>query len=112
MIRITFNPDEVTDVNERATPIPIIDDLVNEADEQVFIVQLHLVNSINPGAIDLTTRAASICRIIDDDSKSNYYKLSRSHINFLYDIISMLQLSELDLRWLNTHTLNQRLIQQ
>ena len=74
VIRITFDPDEDTDDNERAAPIPIIDDLVNEADEQVFIVQLRLVDSINPGAIDLDTRPASICRIVNDDSKSNYYK--------------------------------------
>ena len=74
VIRITFDPDEDTFDNERAAPIPIIDDLVNEADEQVFIVQLHIVDSINPGAIDLDVRPASICRIVNDDSKSNYYK--------------------------------------
>ena len=74
VIRITFNPDEDTDDNERAAPIPIIDDLVNEADEQVFIVQLHLIDSINSSAINLNVRAASICRIVNDDSKSNYYK--------------------------------------
>ena len=74
VIRITFDPDEDTDDNERAAPIPIIDDLVNEADEQIFIVQLRLVDSINAGAINLNVRPASICRIVNDDSKSNYYK--------------------------------------
>ena len=62
VIRITFDPDEDTDDNERAAPIPIIDDLVNEADEQVFIVQLHLVNSSVPHAINLSLRAASSCK--------------------------------------------------
>ena len=71
VIRITFNPDEDANNDEHAAPIALIDDTVNEADEQVFVVQLHLVDSINSSAIDLTTRATSLCRIIDDDSKSN-----------------------------------------
>ena len=68
VVTITFDPDEDTNNNERTAPIPIFDDTVNEAYEQVFIVQLRLIDGTNPGAIDLTTRAASICRIIDDDS--------------------------------------------
>ena len=71
MIRITFHPDEDQNDNERAAPIAIIDDLINEATEQVFVVQLQLISSVNPGSIDLTTRQASLCRISDDDSKWN-----------------------------------------
>ena len=69
VIRITFDPDdhEGTDDNERAAPIHIFDDLVNEAHEQVFIIQLRLVSSTNSSAIDLTTTPASICKIINDD---------------------------------------------
>ena len=68
-IRITFEPDEDEDDNERDAPIPITNDDVNEAIEQVFVVHLILVNSSNPGSIDLTARSTSLCRIIDDDSK-------------------------------------------
>ena len=69
VIRITFEPDENAGVNEGAAPIPVVNDLINEADEQVFIVELRLIRSTNPAAIDLTIRPASICRIINDDSK-------------------------------------------
>ena len=69
VIRITFDPDEQEDSNERAAPIRIFNDAVNEANEQVFVVQLRLINSTNPGSINLDTLPASLCRIIDDDSK-------------------------------------------
>ena len=74
VIRITFDPDEnkthVSD-DERAAHIALINDAVNEADEQVFIVQLRLINSTNSGAIDITIRQNSLCRITDDDRKSS-----------------------------------------
>ena len=68
-IRITFVPDELVNDNERAAPIRIFNDPVNEANEQVFIVQLHLINSTNPESVILDRRPASLCRIIDDDGK-------------------------------------------
>ena len=71
VIRITFAPDEDEDVNVVNVPIAIIDDLINEAAEQVFIAQLRLISSVNPDSVDLTTRLATLCRIIDDDSKWN-----------------------------------------
>ena len=73
MIRITFAPDESETVtfNDVNVPIAIVNDLINEAIEQVFVVQLQLISSVNPGSIDLTTRQASLCRIIDDDRKCN-----------------------------------------
>ena len=71
VIRITFDPDELEDSDERAAPIRIFNDAVNEANEQVFVVQLRLVSSTNPASIGLGTRPASLCRIIDDDSKNN-----------------------------------------
>ena len=71
MIRITFAPDEDKDVNDVATLIAIVDDLINEAIEQVFVVQLQLISSENPDSVDLTTRLATLCWIIDDDSKWN-----------------------------------------
>lgn len=69
MVRITFDPDEFEDQIERGAPIPIVDDLVDEATEQVFVVQLHLVNSINPSLVHLTRRPSALCRIVDNDRK-------------------------------------------
>ena len=55
VIRITFEPDaENVGTNEGASPIPVVNDLINEADKQVFIVDLHLISSTNPAGIDLT----------------------------------------------------------
>ena len=71
MIRITLAPDEDEVVNDVAAPIAIVNDLINEATEQVFIAQLRLISSVNPGTVDLTMRLATLCRIIDDDSKWN-----------------------------------------
>ena len=70
-IRITFDPDELDNDDERGAPIRIFNDAVNEANEQVFVVQLHLVSATNPGSVKLDTRQASLCRIIDDDGKCN-----------------------------------------
>ena len=69
VITITFDPDEEERRPERAAPVSIVDDDINEAVEQVFVLQLALVNSVNPGGVDLTSRSASLVRIIDDDRK-------------------------------------------
>ena len=50
-------------------PIPIIDDAINEATEQVFVVELRLVSHL----VDLSIRPSSLCRIIDNDRKYDYY---------------------------------------
>ena len=79
-IRITFDPDELANDDERGAPIRIFNDPVNEANEQVFVVQLHLISATNPGSVSLNTRPASVCRIIDDDSKFNN-EVFHSNIN-------------------------------
>ena len=68
-IRITFDADENAANNERAAPIALNDDDINEAIVQVFIVHLALINSNYPSTIDLSVRATSLCEIIDDDGK-------------------------------------------
>ena len=68
-VRITFDPDELANDDERAAPIRIFNDPVNEANEQVFVVQLRLISSTNPGLVTFTRQPASLCRIVDDDSK-------------------------------------------
>ena len=73
-MRITFDPDELVNDDERGAPIHIFNDPVNEANEQVFVVQLHLISATNPGSVKLNIRQASSCRILDDDGKCNNYR--------------------------------------
>ena len=70
-VTLIFEPDEDgTPMNERGAPIPIVDDAINEATEQVFVVELRLVSSLDPATVELDTRPSSLCRIIDNDRKS------------------------------------------
>ena len=67
-MNITFDPDENAEIDELETAIPIFNDDINEAQEQAFVVQLRLVESVNQSLVRLT-RPASLCRIRDDDGK-------------------------------------------
>ena len=50
--------------------IPIVDDDIDEADEQVFIIFLEVVNATNIDNLTiLENREISVGRIIDDESK-------------------------------------------
>lgn len=69
IIRVTFLPDESSATNEHVARIPLVDDDINEATEQVFVVKLYLRTSLNPSKISVTKRPVSLCRIIDDDGK-------------------------------------------
>lgn len=72
-VTVTILPDEdslgVVDIQ---TPISVVDDAVNEATEQVFTVELRVINSVNITLVDLSQLSVSLCRIIDNDRK---YKL-------------------------------------
>ena len=68
-ITLIFEPDEDLVVSEMNAPVPVTDDAINEATEQVFVVELMLVSSSDPNTIDLTVRNSSLCRIIDNDRK-------------------------------------------
>ena len=48
--------------------IPIVDDDIDEADEQVFIIFLEVVHAINRNNLRIS-RATSVGRIKDDESK-------------------------------------------
>lgn len=48
--------------------IALTNDDINEADEQVFIIYLEIINSTNPSLVR-TGRNVSRGRIVDDDSK-------------------------------------------
>ena len=99
MVRIIFEPDEDADDNDLPAPIPIVDDLVNEAIEQTFVVQLKLNSSVNPGSVGLMQRQASLCRIIDNDRKQN-------NECKIFSVLLILQPSELDLSFQAIHTWN------
>ena len=50
--------------------IPIVDDDIDEADEQLFIIFLEVVNATNLDNLNiLENRNISVGRIIDDESK-------------------------------------------
>ena len=69
-ITLIFEPDdEDLVVNDMSAPVPVTDDAINEATEQVFVIELMLVSSLDPNTIDLTVRNSSLCRIIDNDRK-------------------------------------------
>ena len=64
-----FEADEDGDpVSEAFVPVPTIDDDINEP-EQLFVLFLTLVGTVNPDGIDGTTRRMSIARILDNDGK-------------------------------------------
>ena len=69
-ITLIFEPDENAPAMIRVmnAPIPIIDDVINEATEQVFVVELRLISRL----VDLSIRPSSLCRIIDNDRKYDY----------------------------------------
>ena len=64
-ITIVFEPDEDAGIYELSAPIFVTDDDINEATEQVFVVELRLISSVNSATVDLTTRPSSLCKIID-----------------------------------------------
>ena len=70
MLTFIYDPDEDEAVNDGGVFVPIVNDLINEATEQVFIVRLNLVDSLNPDSVLLVpTRRTSLCRIRDNDGK-------------------------------------------
>ncbi len=66
---MVFPADETgTQMNDIPSPVPIVDDEINEALEELFVVNLALVDSVNPAGTDIS-RSVSLCRISDDDRK-------------------------------------------
>ena len=63
---VTFPIDDT--VLSRELKVPIIDDEIDEADEQVFIIYLEVVNATNFNKVNIG-RKTSIGRIKDDESK-------------------------------------------
>ncbi len=69
VLTITFDADEDAPVFDAdILPIPIIDDVINEAMEQLMVVQLSLVSSLNPAGVNIV-RPTTVGRITDNDRK-------------------------------------------
>lgn len=91
--------------------IPIFDDDVNEAEEQIFVIQLQLVSAVNKERITFT-RQASLCRIVDNDGKNRNIHIQIEYVIVIFNrvlLYASLQQSELDLNSDLTHTWNQSL---
>ncbi len=66
---VRFEADEIGEqIDDEPAPVPIFDDLIDEAQEEVFIIDLTLDSSIND-RIEISRRS-SLSRINDNDGKS------------------------------------------
>ena len=61
-----FPADEVLNIPDVVEFIPIVDDEIDEAHEQVFIMLLKVLEAVNFDLITIT-RSTSFGRIIDND---------------------------------------------
>ena len=68
-------------VNCHPLYITILNDDINEANEQVFVIQLTLIYSLNSNLITLS-RNVSLGIIIDDDRKLNMVRIMSLHYFF------------------------------
>ena len=55
-------------MNDVDTPVSIVDDDINEADEQNFVVTLDIETAANESRVIFSLRD-SLCRIIDNDGE-------------------------------------------
>ena len=72
VLEIVFPADEnlSRSIFELPADILVVDDEINEAGAQQFIVSLRVFSALNISLVQIE-KNTSICNIIDDDSKSN-----------------------------------------
>ena len=69
MIDVTFQPDETgQQIRIVVAPIRIVDDFINEASEQDFVVTLDIFSATDISGITISLKD-SLCRIIDNDGE-------------------------------------------
>ncbi len=69
VISVTFQSDELgPQINDVPAPVQIFDDDIDEAQEEVFFIDLTLNSSINNNV--QISRQNSLCIISDNDSKN------------------------------------------
>lgn len=64
-VDVVFQPDDIRNL-DLSVPFRIFNDSINEPEED-FVVLLEIRDAVNPAAVNLDFRNASVCRIIDDD---------------------------------------------
>ena len=69
-----FPADEIVNIADVEEFLPIVDDEIDEAQEQVFIILLEVLDAVNFDLLRIT-RSTSFGRIIDNDGEP----LSLSH---------------------------------
>lgn len=67
VVEVTFLPDEFDQVRQLPAPIGIMDDDINEATEQLFVVTLNVLEAANFSLVENTERNISLCRLRDND---------------------------------------------
>ena len=78
---MTFPADEAMNIADVLATIPIVDDEINEAQEQVFIILLEVLEAVYLDLITIT-RITSFGRIIDNDGE-----VLHNIIEIIYKII-------------------------
>ena len=68
-----FPADEIMNIADVEEFIPIVDDEIDEAQEQVFIILLEVLEAVNFDLLRIT-RSTSFGRVIDNDGATlSYY---------------------------------------
>ena len=65
---VIFPADEIVNIADVEEFIPIVDDEIDEAQEQVFIILLEVLEAVNFDLITIT-RNTSFDRILDNDGE-------------------------------------------
>ena len=66
VLTVTFPADELSPLAELPVDIGIVHDDINEADEQIFVVHLEVLDAMDFDLLQ-NTRNTSFCAIIDND---------------------------------------------
>ena len=81
VIMVTFEADELraTPETTRTVPIPIFDDAIDEASQELFVVSLSVSDSVGPGGVRVTRRTSE-CKIADNDGEFKEYMYQKTNI--------------------------------
>ena len=61
--------------------ISVIDDRINEASEQIFVVMVEVVSALHPSLITISSEDMfTLVRIVDDDRKWDERHLKSNHL--------------------------------
>lgn len=71
VVTLTFEADDLNDLPTNSLPaaIPVVDDIINEAPEQLFAAVLQVVSAAYPDRVQNSERNLSTCIIEDNDGE-------------------------------------------